>query len=426
MPVPLPSLDSLRYTTAQFADATNKALADAGGTLASVGGAMAHMGESIVSAAKPVLSSIPGLKGSSRSSGPLLPPPPPPSILSQVIHWTRRNPGKAVLGAAILGVTIVGGSLAARVHRRQLKKLRIIKGTDNSKREIIVITNVATVEGAALAQDMEMQGFIVFVVVGNQMEADKVLGWGRADIHPVVVSDLSDLNDVQRLFSRVSAFMDDHNSDLLGDPMGTGSSFSSPVALTSSSFIMVEDETLSPPLALNSNAHTASLKQEQDTAHLKKAESLSISEPQYRLSAVIINPQEAMRDSIANLDVEAWRRCLDVNVVGAIQVSQQFLPMLKRSLPPHHPSRSPRLIFITSVITGSMGLPHQSALCASHHAISSIADSLRREVQYDGINIVCLKPGILGNPRTGDRHFFKLCRDAKGSIQAAVDIGCSV
>lgn len=56
---------------------------------------------------------------------------------------------------------------------------------------------------------------------------------------------------------------------------------------------------------------------------------------------------------------------------------------------------------LSSAVTGSIGFPYQSAICASHHAINSIADSLRREVKPHGIDVVCLRPGI------ADRSFRK-------------------
>lgn len=74
---------------------------------------------------------------------------------------------------------------------------------------------------------------------------------------------------------------------------------------------------------------------------------------------------------------------------------------MKRTLALAKPRRSPRLIFISSAITGSIGFPFQSAICASHHAVESIADSLRREVKSQGIDVVCLRPGI------ADRSFRK-------------------
>ncbi|KAF9939227.1 hypothetical protein BGZ65_011237 [Modicella reniformis] len=274
------SLDGLRNASQWVLSSTNKALGVLGGA--------------IVSVAKPVVASIPvpGRKGSS------LPPAPPPSLSSQMVTWIRKNAGKTLLGTLLLGVAVVAGSIAyksGKAYHRELKKLRVVRGADGSKREVIVITNGASIEGMVLALDLDNRGFIVFVCVPDSSRADEILSWKRADIHPVIVPDLSN---------------------------------------------------------------------------------------------------ETLTGSIESLDVEAWRSCMDANVTGTIQAIQQFLPLLKRTLSLRRPRRSPRLILVTSTITGNIGLPYQSATCASQHAILSIADSLRREVQHWGIDVVCLKKGI--------------------------------
>jgi len=37
-------------------------------------------------------------------------------------------------------------------------------------------------------------------------------------------------------------------------------------------------------------------------------------------------------EPIERLDVEAWRSCLDTNVTGTIQVTQQLLPLVRNQL----------------------------------------------------------------------------------------------
>lgn len=49
----------------------------------------------------------------------------------------------------------------------------------------------------------------------------------------------------------------------------------------------------------------------------------------YRLSAVIINPNEDYKGVFERLDVEAWRSCLNINVTGTIQVTQKLLPLVR-------------------------------------------------------------------------------------------------
>ncbi|KAG0002807.1 hypothetical protein BGZ80_009941 [Entomortierella chlamydospora] len=393
-PSPMPSLEDVRDVPYRILSTTNKALGDLGGT--------------IVSIAKPVISSLPGRKKT--PPVPLLPPPPPPSLASQIALWVRANPGKTVLGSMFISAAVIGGSLsykAGKMHQKQAKKRKIVRGTDGTKRELVVVTNVATTEGAVLALDLDECGFIVFVGVPDQSKADEVLSWGRTDIHPVIIADPSNAGDLDNLISRVSNFLDEHNGPLRGTHEGVVSSntgtptpsFHSPVFSASSSFMLVGYEAL----ALSAGDIRLSEAEAERSEFVPIQHSVGKyhkNEPQFRLSAVIVNPYETVVGSIEDLDVEAWRQCLDINVTGTILVVQRLLPLLKKTLTLSTSRRSPRIILITSAVAGNIGLPNQSAICASHHAIVSVADSLRREIQHKGIDVVSIRLGIMESSRS--------------------------
>ncbi|KAF9360095.1 hypothetical protein BGX26_010532 [Mortierella sp. AD094] len=398
LPSSMPSLEDIRDVPHRILSTTNKALGDLGGT--------------IVSIAKPVISSLPGRKKT--PPVPLLPPPPPPSVASQIALWVRANPGKAVLGAVFITAAVIGGSFtykAGKTHQKQTKKRKIVRGTDGTKRELVVVTNVATTEGAVLALDLDECGFIVFAGVPDQSKADEVLSWGRADIHPVIITDPSNASDLDNMISRVSIFLDEHNDSLHGAHESavssikleaTGSStpsFPSPVFSTSSSFMLVDDEAPIPS-AGDTQVAVAEAERSEFVPTQQSIGKHHRNETQFRLSAVIVNPHETVVGSIEDLDVEAWRQCLDINVTGTILVVQRLLPLLKNTLTLSTPRRSPRVILITSAIAGNIGLPNQSAICASHHAITSVADSLRREIQHKGIDVVSIRLGIMESSRS--------------------------
>ncbi|KAG0323100.1 hypothetical protein BGZ99_002939 [Dissophora globulifera] len=413
----MPSLDDLRDVPQRILATTNKALGDIGGT--------------IVSIAKPVMSSLPGRKGG--PSTPPLPPPPPPPLSTQAVLWVRRNPGKVVLGSVLVSAALVAGSMAfkaGKARREHERRSRILRGGDGARREVVVVTNVATAEGVAMALDMEERGFIVFVAVPDQAKANEVQNWQREHIFSVIVPELTEVGDVQVLVAEVSAYLEEINSGITGSRSVVGSglssdntrsgvssahTFASPVFSTSSSFMLVEeDEHLSssplPPAIMSTSTgqsidlDKANAVSEKHTVQLENSvpprlQSNHVAGPLYRLSAVIINPKDTVMGSIENLEVKAWRRCFDINVTSTIQIAHQFLPLLKSTTAlPEPRSRSPRVIVITSAIASSTGLPYQSAVCASHHALVSIADSLRREVQQKGIDVVCLKTGSIRPP----------------------------
>ncbi|KAF8984651.1 hypothetical protein BGZ46_007357 [Entomortierella lignicola] len=376
------SIENVLDVSQRILSTTNKALGELGGT--------------IVSIAKPVISSLPGQK----KSIPAQPPSPPPSVISRVNLWTQKNPGKAVLWAIFISTAIVGGGLTYKTMRsrqKQMKKSKIVRGTDGTKREIVVITNGATFEGAVLALDLEERGFIVFVGVKDQLKADEVLSWGRADIHPVVISDLSDAGDLDIMITQITNFLDEHNGvlDVTHKKAASSSTTetagsSSPVFSTSSSFMLIEDETTGNPLLTVPEADG-----NEPVPTLQSIKKHYSNEPVFRLSTVIVNPKEVVKGPIEELDVDAWRQCLEVNVTGTILIVQRLLPFLKKAISFSAPGRSPRIILITSAMAGYIGLPNQSVLSASHHAVNSVADSLRREIQHKGINVVNLRLGVM-------------------------------
>ncbi|KAF9386818.1 hypothetical protein CPB97_003300 [Podila verticillata] len=305
-----------------------------------------------------------------------------PMLLS--VNWVRKNAVMVGLGVVALGVAVTVGTIAVRAnraHRRKVRKARVLRGKDGAKREVVVVTNVSTLEGVALALSLEQQGFIVFVGVPSQAKADEVDQWRRIDIHPVVVDAIKS-NPVEDLVRAVSSFLDQKNSSLLGGgPISTSSS-------------VIYEEELSDSIAniqLVSPEHTLKSVSE---AEAKRRHHGKTDSPLFRLAAVIVNPYSAVVGSIEKVNLDDWRQSVDNNITGTVIAAQKFMPLLRRTLALAKPRRSPRLILLSSAITGSIGFPYQSAICASHHAIESIADSLRREIKPQGIDVICLRPGV--------------------------------
>ncbi|KAF9350954.1 hypothetical protein BGX26_010921 [Mortierella sp. AD094] len=310
--------------------------------------------------------------------------------------WVKNNTKTTALGILALGVAVVVGTVAinsVKSYRQKQRRLRVLKAKDGTKREVVVITNVATLEGTVLALSLDQEGFVVFVGVPNQLRADEVEQWGRKDIYPIIVDAKKD-NPVEDLVRAVSNFLDQHNSIILGaNPASSSSSVIYEEELSSS---IANIRFISPEHTLKSVGEA-----EAKRRHHGKTDS-----PLFRLAAVIVNPHSATLGSIEKVDLELWRQSINTNITGTVIATQKFLPLLRRTLALAMPRRSPRLIIVSSAITGSIGFPYQSAICASHHAIESIADSLRREIKSQGIDVICLRPGI------SDRSFRS---DAKGN-----------
>ncbi|KAF9545943.1 hypothetical protein EC957_010328 [Mortierella hygrophila] len=307
------------------------------------------------------------------------------------VEWVKENPMQAAMGAVALGAALVAGTMAVngiQAHRQKRRQLRVLRGKGNAKREVVVVTNVSTLEGASLALSLDQEGFVVFVGVPSQAGLDEVEQWGRADIRPVVVDEAKP-NPFEELVKAVSSFLDQNNSGLLGV---------SPLSSSSSVIYQEELSSSTANIRLVNPEHTLKSVSE---AESKRRHHGKTDTPLFRLAAVIINQHSSPPGSIEKVELDLWRQAVNTNITGTVIAAQTFMPLMRRTLALAKPRRSPRLIFVSSAITGSIGFPFQSAICASHHAVESIADSLRREVKSQGIDVVCLRPGI------ADRSFRK-------------------
>jgi NAD(P)-dependent dehydrogenase (short-subunit alcohol dehydrogenase family) len=80
------------------------------------------------------------------------------------------------------------------------------------------------------------------------------------------------------------------------------------------------------------------------------------------------------------------RRQFDVNVLGALAVTQSFLPDMRAR-------RAGRIVNISSVL-GRFTLPGTGAYAASKYALEAVSDALRVELAPFGIAVVVVEPGI--------------------------------
>jgi 3-oxoacyl-[acyl-carrier protein] reductase len=88
---------------------------------------------------------------------------------------------------------------------------------------------------------------------------------------------------------------------------------------------------------------------------------------------------------VPEIQLADWERALRVNVTAPFLVTREVLPqMIAR--------RQGRIINIAST-SGSQGYLHQSAYCASKHALLGFARSLAMEVKPHGIHVYNLCPG---------------------------------
>jgi NADP-dependent 3-hydroxy acid dehydrogenase YdfG len=85
----------------------------------------------------------------------------------------------------------------------------------------------------------------------------------------------------------------------------------------------------------------------------------------------------------AALEDDEWVHA--VNFGGVLNGTHAFLPILMR--------QGSGVIVNTSSVFGLVGIPTQSAYCASKFAIRGFTDSLRQELRGTGVRAACVHPG---------------------------------
>ncbi len=103
------------------------------------------------------------------------------------------------------------------------------------------------------------------------------------------------------------------------------------------------------------------------------------------LGYVFNNAGVATSQSIADGSVEDDEWVLDINFGGVVNGVRAFLPILLR--------QDSGVIVNTSSVFGLVGIPHQSAYCASKFAVRGFTESLRHELRGTGVRAATVHPG---------------------------------
>lgn len=107
------------------------------------------------------------------------------------------------------------------------------------------------------------------------------------------------------------------------------------------------------------------------------------------LYALVNNAGIAVAGPLEYLPLDEIHRQFEVNVFGAIAVTQACLPLLRRT--------HGRILFMSSV-SGQIAPPMLGPYAASKFAIEAMADSLRMELAPFGIYVSVIQPGNVRTP----------------------------
>jgi NAD(P)-dependent dehydrogenase (short-subunit alcohol dehydrogenase family) len=107
------------------------------------------------------------------------------------------------------------------------------------------------------------------------------------------------------------------------------------------------------------------------------------------LAGLVNNAGIAVAGPLEFLPLDQLRLQLEINLVGQVAVTQQFLPALRAG--------QGRIVNLSS-IGGRVALPLVAAYNASKFALEGISDSLRRELHGQGVDVILIEPGGVKTP----------------------------
>jgi NAD(P)-dependent dehydrogenase (short-subunit alcohol dehydrogenase family) len=89
------------------------------------------------------------------------------------------------------------------------------------------------------------------------------------------------------------------------------------------------------------------------------------------------------------IDLDEFRKSLEVNTVGALAVTQAFLPLLRKS--------GGRIVNMSS-IGGRVAQPFAGPYITSKFALEGMNDVLRRELIEWDVDVIAIEPGTIATP----------------------------
>ena len=104
-----------------------------------------------------------------------------------------------------------------------------------------------------------------------------------------------------------------------------------------------------------------------------------------RLAAVFNNAGVAVASTVLDAVPEDDDWLHDINFHGVVNGTRAFLPILTE--------QDEGVIVNTSSVFGLLGMPYQSAYCASKFAVRGFTDALRQELRGTGVRAVTVHPG---------------------------------
>lgn len=111
------------------------------------------------------------------------------------------------------------------------------------------------------------------------------------------------------------------------------------------------------------------------------------------IDVLISNAGMGISGAVEFTETEDWKRQMDVNFNGAVNITQAVLPYMRKCVAEKKGNRQAPKIIFTSSMAAVFPIPYQAFYTASKFAINGFAMALRNEVRPFGIEVCCLLPG---------------------------------
>jgi NAD(P)-dependent dehydrogenase (short-subunit alcohol dehydrogenase family) len=108
-----------------------------------------------------------------------------------------------------------------------------------------------------------------------------------------------------------------------------------------------------------------------------------------QLRGIVNNAGIGIGGPLEALDLDDFRRTLEVNTTSQLAVTQAFLPLLRKS--------KGRVVNMSS-IGGRVAQPFAGPYIASKFALEGVSDVLRAELLGWGIEVIAIEPGTIATP----------------------------
>ncbi len=113
------------------------------------------------------------------------------------------------------------------------------------------------------------------------------------------------------------------------------------------------------------------------------------------LTALINNAGVLIPGPLIYMPLEDFRLGFEINLLGLLDVTQQFLPLLGAL--PDAPFPPGRIINMGSV-SGKFAYPFLGGYAATKHGLEAFSDALRRELMIYGVDVILIEPGTTRTP----------------------------